>query len=122
MCVHARLRNAPQLLGGSFGIGYGPIITANKDISPSSLKDLKIAIPGKMTSAYLLLRLMIGEFEYREMNFSDIPAAVAAGSVDAGLVIHETQLSYVVDHLLRIREKTNGFITFIPLKFSLDNA
>ena len=64
--------------GGSFGIGYGPIITANKDISPSSLKDLKIAIPGKMTSAYLLLRLMIGEFEYREMNFSDIPAAVAA--------------------------------------------
>ena len=58
--------------------------------------------PGKMTSAYLLLRLMIGEFEYREMNFSDIPAAVAAGSVDAGLVIHETQLSYGSEGIKKI--------------------
>ena len=106
--------------GGSFGLGYGPIITANKDISPSSLKDLKIAIPGKMTSAYLLLRLMIGEFEYREMNFSDIPAAVAAGSVDAGLVIHETQLSYGSEGIKKIADvgswwdKTTGGLP-VPL-------
>ena len=80
--------------GGSFGIGYGPIVIAKQQIPQESLAKLKIAIPGKMTSAFLLLQLMIGKFEYTEMNFSDIPAAVKEGKVDAGLVIHETQLSY----------------------------
>lgn len=80
--------------GGSFGIGYGPIVTARKQMSMEDLKNCKIAIPGKMTSAFLLLQLMIGKFEYVEMNFSDIPEAVKNGKVDAGLVIHETQLSY----------------------------
>lgn len=80
--------------GGSFGIGYGPIVTAKRDISIDELKKSKIAIPGKMTSAFLLLRLMIGEFNHVEMNFSEIPNAVKDGTVDAGLVIHETQLSY----------------------------
>jgi 1,4-dihydroxy-6-naphthoate synthase len=47
-----------------------------------------------MTSAFLLLQLMIGKFDYVEMNFSDIPEAVKSGKVDVGLVIHETQLSY----------------------------
>jgi 1,4-dihydroxy-6-naphthoate synthase len=80
--------------GGSFGIGYGPIVTAKQPMSIDELKKCKIAIPGKMTSAFLLLQLMIGKFEYVEMNFSDIPKAVKSGKVDAGLVIHETQLSY----------------------------
>jgi len=80
--------------GGSFGIGYGPIVTAKKQISLEELKNCKIAIPGKMTSAFLLLQLMIGKFDYVEMNFSDIPQAVKNGEIDAGLVIHETQLSY----------------------------
>jgi 5,8-dihydroxy-2-naphthoate synthase len=80
--------------GGSFGIGYGPIITAKKQMTLDEIKKCKIAIPGKMTSAFLLLQLMIGKFDYVEMNFSDIPEAVRNGKVDAGLVIHETQLSY----------------------------
>jgi 1,4-dihydroxy-6-naphthoate synthase len=80
--------------GGSFGIGYGPIVTAKKQMSIDEIKKCKIAIPGKMTSAFLLLQLMIGKFDYVEMNFSDIPEAVKKGKVDAGLVIHETQLSY----------------------------
>ena len=80
--------------GGSFGIGYGPIVTSTKQMSLDDIKNSKIAIPGKMTSAFLLLQLMIGKFEYVEMNFSDIPKAVRNGEVDAGLVIHETQLSY----------------------------
>jgi len=80
--------------GGSFGIGYGPIVTAKQHMSIDEIKKCKIAIPGKMTSAFLLLQLMIGKFEYVEMNFSDIPKAVKSGKVDAGLVIHETQLSY----------------------------
>ena len=80
--------------GGSFGIGYGPIVTARKQMSIDEIKKCRIAIPGKMTSAFLLLQLMIGKFDYVEMNFSDIPKAVKDGAVDAGLVIHETQLSY----------------------------
>ena len=80
--------------GGSFGIGYGPIVTAREQMTIEKIKKSRIAIPGKMTSAFLLLQLMIGKFDYVEMNFSEIPNAVKSGKVDAGLVIHETQLSY----------------------------
>jgi len=88
--------------GGSFGIGYGPIVTAKKQMNVEEIKNCKIAIPGKMTSAFLLLQLMIGKFDYIEMNFSDIPLAVKNGEVDVGLVIHETQLSYEQEGNLKI--------------------
>lgn len=88
--------------GGSFGIGYGPIVTAREQKSIDELKKCKIGIPGKMTSAFLLLQLMIGKFDFVEMNFSDIPEAVKTGKVDAGLVIHETQLSYAEEGNVKI--------------------
>jgi 1,4-dihydroxy-6-naphthoate synthase len=101
--------------GGSFGIGYGPIVTARKQMTIDEIKKSKIAIPGKMTSAFLLLQLMIGKFDYVEMNFSDIPEAVRNGKVDAGLVIHETQLSYEQEGNVKILDvgewwdkETNG--------------
>ncbi|MEW6043770.1 MAG: MqnA/MqnD/SBP family protein [Thermoproteota archaeon] len=101
--------------GGSFGIGYGPIVIAKDTMSKEKLADCKIAIPGKMTSAFLLLQLMIGRFDYTEMRFSDIPQAVKSGKVDAGLVIHETQLSYKQEGLVQIldvgkwwHDSTNG--------------
>ena len=88
--------------GGSFGLGYGPIVIAKKMIPGDELKKLKIAIPGKMTSAFLLLQLIIGKFDYAEMNFTEIPCAVLNGKVDAGLVIHETQLSYDQEKLTKV--------------------
>jgi len=88
--------------GGSFGINYGPIVTARKQMTIDEIKKCKIAIPGKMTSAFLLLQLMIGKFDYVEMNFSDIPEAVKSGKVDVGLVIHETQLSYEQEGNIKI--------------------
>ena len=88
--------------GGSFGIGYGPIVTAKKQMTVEEIKKCTIAIPGKMTSAFLLLQLMIGKFNYVEMNFSDIPEAVKSGKVDVGLVIHETQLSYEQEGNIKI--------------------
>jgi len=88
--------------GGSFGLGYGPIVTAKKNLTIDEIKNSKIAIPGKMTSAFLLLQLIIGKFDYVEMNFSDIPKAVSEGKVDAGLVIHETQLSYEQEGNMKI--------------------
>ena len=106
--------------GGSFGIGYGPIVTAKKQMTIDEIKKCKIAIPGKMTSAFLLLQLMIGKFDYVEMNFSDIPKAVRDGTVDAGLVIHETQLSYEQEGNVKILDvgewwdKTTGGLP-VPL-------
>ncbi len=88
--------------GGSFGLGYGPIVIARKMFPVDELKKLKIAIPGKMTSAFLLLQLIIGKFEYVEMNFAEIPKAVFDGKVEAGLVIHETQISYDQENLIKI--------------------
>jgi len=101
--------------GGSFGIGYGPIVTAKKIMNVKQLKNANIAIPGKMTSAFLLLQLMIGKFDFIEMNFNEIPKAVKNNQVDAGLIIHETQLSYEQEGNKKILdvgkwwdEKTNG--------------
>ena len=88
--------------GGSFGIGYGPIVVAKKMMDVNQLKKSKIAIPGKMTSAFLLLQLMIGKFDFVEMNFSEIPNAIKNQKADAGLVIHETQLSYDQENLTKI--------------------
>ena len=88
--------------GGSFGIGYGPIVTATKPMTIDEIKKSKIAIPGEMTSAFLLLQLMIGKFDYVVMNFSDIPEAVKNGKVDVGLVIHETQLSFEQEGIQKI--------------------
>ena len=82
--------------GGSFGLNYGPIIITKKDkiMSPAQLQDATIAIPGKMTSANLLLKLAIGKYKEKEMSFEAIPDAVMSGEVDAGLVIHEAQITY----------------------------
>lgn len=101
--------------GGSFGKGYGPIVVAKQDLSVEKLQKSKIAIPGKLTSAFLLLELMIGKFDYTEMKFSDIPDAVASGEVDAGLVIHEGQITYDQKNLVKLldvgtwwRDSTGG--------------
>lgn len=82
--------------GGSFGLNYGPIVITKKEnkMPAEKLGKCTIAIPGKMTSANLLLQLAIGKFKEKEMSFEAIPDAVAAGKVDAGLVIHEAQITY----------------------------
>jgi len=101
--------------GGSFGRGYGPIVIAKNKMTVEELKKTKIAVPGKLTTAFLLLQLMIGKFDYVEMKFSDIPAAVERGDVGAGLVIHETQITYDQNKLAKIldtgvwwRDSTGG--------------
>ena len=88
--------------GGSFGKGYGPIVVSKQTISPEKLKQSKIAVPGKLTSAFLLLELMIGKFDYVEMKFSDITDAVSDGKVDAGLLIHEGQITFTEKNLVKL--------------------
>jgi len=80
--------------GGSFGINYGPIILAKEKFLKDDLNKKIIAIPGKMTSAYLLSSLLLGNFKEKELPFHIIPQAIIDNQVDAGLVIHEIQLTY----------------------------
>ena len=80
--------------GGSFGLKYGPIVISKKKLSYSQLKNSIIAIPGRMTSANLLLNLALGKFQEKEMPFHLIVEAVLSDKVDAGLVIHEAQITY----------------------------
>ena len=90
--------------GSSFGIDYGPIIIIKKEhkITLDQLQGSTIAVPGKMTSAYLLLKLAIGKFKEVEVPFEKIPEAVAVGKVDAGLVIHEAQITYDKSKFARV--------------------
>ncbi len=80
--------------GASIGDGYGPIVVAREPISASELKNMRIAIPGKLTSAFLALKLHTPEFEYGVEPFDEIIDLVAAGKYDAGLLIHEGQLTF----------------------------
>jgi 1,4-dihydroxy-6-naphthoate synthase len=82
--------------GGSFGLNYGPIVITRKEkmVSSAQLENATIAIPGKLTSANLLLKLAIGKFKEKVVQFERVPDAVAGGNADAGLVIHEAQIAY----------------------------
>ena len=80
--------------GGSIGKNYGPMIIAKGAVSMDSLKGKKIAIPGKLTSAYLALKLCFPDFQEVLVNFDQIMDEVVKGTVDAGLIIHEGQLTY----------------------------
>jgi len=80
--------------GSSLGDGYGPIVVAKYPCDMEELKKMSIAIPGMRTTAYLLLRMALGNLRVTEMHFSTIMTAVQEGSVDAGLIIHEGQLTY----------------------------
>ena len=87
--------------GASMGDGYGPMVVAMTPEKPDTddgirerLRESTIAIPGKMTSAYLALQLYLGDFKHVVVPFDQIFAAVKAGKADAGLIIHEGQLTY----------------------------
>lgn len=80
--------------GSSVGDGYGPIVVSARPFKPEELKGKKVAIPGKMTTAYLALKLFEPDFEPVQIPFDKIMAAVADRTVDAGLVIHEGQLTF----------------------------
>lgn len=80
--------------GASMGFGYGPMVVAREPIAPADLTGMRIAIPGRMTSAWLELQLAIGHCEPVVVPFDEIIARVASGEFPAGLIIHEGQLTY----------------------------
>ncbi len=80
--------------GASIGDNYGPILVAKQHYTRDDIPKLKIAVPGKLTSAFLALRLFNSDFEYEVVPFDEIIEAVQNGQCDAGLLIHEGQLFY----------------------------
>ncbi len=80
--------------GSSVGDGYGPLLIATRPMELSEIKGTRIAIPGKQTTAYLVLRLMEPDFEAVETQFDAIPDALREHRADVGLVIHEAQLTF----------------------------
>jgi 5,8-dihydroxy-2-naphthoate synthase len=80
--------------GASMGKGYGPILVAREPIDPGELPERVVAIPGKHTTAALLLRLYVGDPPLIEVAFDKIPQAVLEGQADVGLLIHEGQITH----------------------------
>ena len=92
--AHLADRYALLSCGASMGDGYGPIVVTREPAGPASLKDMTIAVPGRLTSAVLALRLALGEVRTEVMPFDRILDAVRRGEQPAGLLIHEGQLTY----------------------------
>src|SRR5689334_19289089 len=80
--------------GCSMGDRYGPMVVARAPLQVADLKGVKIAVPGTLTTAFLTLRLLAGDISYEVVPFDEIIGAVAAGRFDAGLIIHEGQLTF----------------------------
>jgi 1,4-dihydroxy-6-naphthoate synthase len=87
--------------GGSVGEGYGPMVVAPRKLSLAGIKKTRVAVPGTLTTAYLTLKLFAPEIETAVVPFDKIIPAVVAGEFDAGLIIHEGQLTYSNNGLVK---------------------
>ena len=88
--------------GGSVGEGYGPMIVANKEYTVEQIKTKKIAVPGTLTTAYLVLKLFAPEIQTEVVPFDQIIPQINDGRYEAGLIIHEGQLTYAKSGLQRV--------------------
>ena len=102
--AYARIsdRYAVLACGASMGIGYGPVLVAGEPRSLDSLRGARVAIPGPLTTAALLLRIECPECVPVDLMFDRIPAAVMSGDVEAGVIIHESQLTYHAEGLEKV--------------------
>jgi 5,8-dihydroxy-2-naphthoate synthase len=88
--------------GGSVGEGYGPMIVASRAFSQNEIKSKTVAIPGTLTTAYLALKLFAPDIETVFVPFDQIIPSVVQGKYEAGLIIHEGQLTYDRSGLYRV--------------------
>jgi 1,4-dihydroxy-6-naphthoate synthase len=88
--------------GGSVGEGYGPMVVSSKPLTPEELGRIKIAVPGTLTTAYLALKIFNPELQTVTVPFDKIIPAILAGDFEAGLIIHEGQLTYSSSGLYKV--------------------
>ncbi len=88
--------------GGSVGEGYGPMVISSRSLSAEELAGVKVAVPGTLTTAYLVLKLFAPEIQTEVVPFDQIIDAVNDGKYEAGLIIHEGQLTYAKTGLHKV--------------------
>ena len=110
--------------GASIGSGYGPIVVAREPLSIDDLKGLELVVPGELTTAFLTLRLVLGDFPYRELAFEQIPSEVSSGRARAGLLIHEGQLTFAEHGLHKVLDLGEWWLleTGLPLPLGVNVA
>ena len=111
--------------GASMGFGYGPVVVTREPLDREALRDVEIVIPGRLTTAYLVLRLALGEnTKVRELPFDRILDEVASGRADAGLLIHEGQLTYAGEGLHKALDLGEWWLgeTGLPLPLGVNAA
>jgi len=110
--------------GASMGSGYGPVLVSQRPLTRAELRDVEIAVPGRMTTAFLVLRMYLGQFRYREMPFDEILDEVKAGRAAAGLLIHEGQLTYEAEGLAKSVDLGEWWLleTGLPLPLGVNVA
>ena len=110
--------------GASIGSGYGPIVVTREPVEVDRLREREIVVPGALTTAFLTLRLVLGEFRYRELPFEEIPDEVASGRAEAGLLIHEGQLTFAEHGLVKALDLGEWWLleTGLPLPLGVNVA
>jgi 1,4-dihydroxy-6-naphthoate synthase len=88
--------------GGSVGEGYGPMVISSRKMDAADLGRIRIAVPGTLTTAYLVLKILNPAIETETVPFDQIIPAIQAGKYDAGLIIHEGQLTYSISGLSKV--------------------
>jgi 1,4-dihydroxy-6-naphthoate synthase len=110
--------------GASIGSGYGPVVVACEQLTVDELRGREIVVPGRLTTAFLTLRLVLGDFPYRELPFEQIPEEVASGRAEAGLLIHEGQLTFSELGLVKVLDLGEWWLleTGLPLPLGVNVA
>jgi 5,8-dihydroxy-2-naphthoate synthase len=110
--------------GASMGSGYGPVVVTRGATTRDELRGLEIAVPGTMTTAFLVLRMYLGDFAYRVVPFDEILDEVKSGAAEAGLLIHEGQLTYQAEGLDKVVDLGEWWLleTGLPLPLGANVA
>jgi 1,4-dihydroxy-6-naphthoate synthase len=111
--------------GASIGSGYGPIVVAREPLALEELRGIEIVVPGRLTTAFLVLGMALGgEFAHRTLPFDEILGEVKSGRSDAGLLIHEGQLTYAEEGLAKVLDLGEWWLleTGLPLPLGVNVA
>src|SRR5437588_563453 len=111
--------------GASIGTGYGPIVVAREPLASEDLHEVEVVVPGRLTTAFLVLGMALGgEFAHRTLPFDEILGEVKSGRAEAGLLIHEGQLTYAEEGLVKVLDLGEWWLleTGLPLPLGVNVA